>query len=67
MRPTVADRFSAEEALGDQGRARWAVTRISPSSIVEGVRWRLSCDGFRYNATDIFGGEGGISTGWCFC
>ena len=34
MRPTVADWFTAEEALGDQGRARWAVTRVSPPSIV---------------------------------
>ena len=53
MRPTVADWFAAEEALGDQGRAWWAVTRVFPSSIVGGCWCCLGCNCFRDDATDI--------------
>ena len=34
MRPTVADWFAAEEALGDQGWAWRAVSRVSKSAVV---------------------------------
>ena len=36
MRPAVADGFSSEEALGGQGWARWAVTRVYQSTGVGG-------------------------------